>query len=139
MGIGVTRGEELHREANLAPAAVILMAALAVMGATGCQSDARAGRPTNSGSAPATVVTVVIRDLKFEPATVTVHTGDAVEWKNNDIVSHTATADGDAQRPAFDSGTIRTGTAWRYVARNNGTYNYICTLHPNMEGTLIIQ
>jgi len=81
----------------------------------------------------------VIDEFKFEPAAVTVHAGDTVEWKNDDIVPHTATADGEAQKPAFDSGTINTGAAWRYVARKKGTYNYSCTLHPNMKGKLIVQ
>jgi plastocyanin len=85
------------------------------------------------------MVTVAIRAFKFEPATVTVNVGDTVEWKNDDIVPHTATADGEAQKPAFDSGTIQTGATWRYVARNKGTYNYTCTLHPNMKGELIVQ
>ena len=66
------------------------------------------------------MVTVVIRAFKFEPATVTVNVGDTVEWKNDDIVPHTATADGEAQKPALDSGTIQTGATWRYVARNKG-------------------
>jgi plastocyanin len=43
------------------------------------------------------VVTVVIREFKFEPAAVAVHVGDTVEWKDDDIVPHSATA---AQGPA---------------------------------------
>ena len=71
----------------------------------------------------------MIRNFKFEPATVTVHVGDTVEWKNDGIVAHTATADGGAQKPAFDSGTIHTRAAWRYVAGKKGTYD-TCTFHP---------
>jgi hypothetical protein len=29
-----------------------------------------------------------------------------------------------AHKAIFDSGTIGTGEAWRYVARKKGTYNY---------------
>ena len=81
----------------------------------------------------------MIRDFKFEPATLTVDAGDIVEWQNDDILPHTATADGEGQKAAFDSGTIQTGAAWRFVARNKGRYNYTCTLHPNMDGKLIVQ
>ena len=35
--------------------------------------------------------TVAIRELKFQPAVLTVKVGDTVEWKNDDIVPHTAT------------------------------------------------
>jgi plastocyanin len=83
------------------------------------------------------MVSVVIRGFRFDPETVTVNQGDTVEWKNDDIVPHTATEA--VSKPSFDSGTIQTGSAWRYVARNKGTYNYTCTLHPNMEGKLIVQ
>jgi plastocyanin len=85
------------------------------------------------------VVTVVIREFKFEPATVTVHIGDTVEWKNDDIVPHSATAERAEKKPAFDSGIIRKGAAWRYIAREKGTYKYTCTFHPNMKGKLIVQ
>ena len=85
------------------------------------------------------MVTVEIRGFKFEPATVTIQAGETVEWKNDDIVPHAATADGGAQKPAFDSGTIQTGAAWRYIAQKKGTYNYTCTLHPNMKGEVIVQ
>jgi plastocyanin len=129
----------MHRKPSLASVTLVVLAALALIAAARFLSHASAGQPANSGSAPPKVVTVVIRDFKFEPATVTVHAGDTVEWKNNDIVAHTATADGEAQKPAFDSGTIHTGAAWRYVARKEGTYNYICTRHPNMKGKLIVQ
>jgi plastocyanin len=115
------------------------LAALELIAVAGFPSLASAGQPANSGSALPKVVTVVIREFKFVPANVTVHVGDIVEWKNEDIVPHTATADGAAQKPAFDSGTIRKGAAWRYFARKKGAYNYTCTFHPNMKGKLIVQ
>ena len=129
----------MHRKANLASATLVLSAALALIAAAGFPPPASAGRPANLASAPPKMVTVVIDEFKFEPAAVTVHTGDTVEWKNDDFVPHTATADGEAQKPAFDSGTIDTGAAWRYVAQKKGTYNYSCTFHPNMKGKLIVQ
>ena len=129
----------MHRKLSLASATLVLFAALALIAVAGFPSHASAGLAVKSRSSPPKVVTVVIRGFKFEPATVTVHPGDTVEWKDDDIVPHTATEYGDPQKPAFDSGTIRTGAAWRYVARKKGTYNYICTLHPNMKGELIIQ
>jgi plastocyanin len=120
----------MHRKGSLALATLVLLAGLALIAARGFLSHASAERAA---------ATVVIRDFTFEPATLTVHAGHTVEWKNDDFVPHTATADAEAQKPAFDSGTIKTGAAWRYVARQKGTYNYICTRHPNMKGTLIVQ
>ena len=129
----------MHLKASLASATLVLLAVLALTAAAGFLSHAGAGRPANPGSAPPKLVTVVIRDFEFEPATVTVHVGDTVEWKNDDIVPHTATADDETQKPAFDSGSIHKRAVWRYVAKRKGTYNYSCTFHPNMKGKLIVQ
>jgi len=90
-----------------------------------------------AGSVAPKVVTVEIHNFAFEPATVTVHPGDTVEWKNEDNAPHTATAD--TPKPGFDSGVIQPGAAWRYDAREKGTYNYICKIHPYMKGKLIVQ
>jgi plastocyanin len=118
---------------------LVLLAALVPIAAAEFLWHANTGRPASSESAPAKVVTVEIRGFKFEPATVTIQAGETLEWKNDDIVAHTATAEEGAQRPAFDSGTIRTGAAWRYIAQKKGTYNYTCTLHPNMKGEVIVR
>ena len=129
----------MNRKPSLASATLVLLATLALIAAAGFPSLASASRSAGPGSAPQKMVTVEIRAFKFEPATLTVNVGDTVEWKNDDIVPHTATADGEAQKPTFDSGTIQTGATWRYLARNKGKYNYTCTLHPNMKGELIVQ
>jgi plastocyanin len=119
----------MYRNLRLTSATILLLAALIPVVA--CERKPPAAAPK--------VVAVAIREFKFEPATVTVHQGDTVEWKNDDNVPHTATANGDGQKPAFDSDTIKTGGTWRYVAGTKGTYNYTCTFHPNMKGELIIQ
>jgi hypothetical protein len=51
---------------------------------------------------------IIIKQMHFEPTTLNVKAGDRVEWKNEDIFSHTATAnDG-----SFDSGLIAPGSSW---------------------------
>jgi plastocyanin len=91
----------------------------------------------DAGGGSSAVVTIEIQNFAFQPATITVHPGETIEWKNEDAAPHTATAD--APKPGFDSGVIQSGAAWRYEARQKGTYNYICTIHPYMKGTLIVQ
>jgi len=126
-------------KATLASAVFVLVTVLLLIAAMGRISHASDSQAASSQNAAAMRVTIEIREFKFEPASVTVHTGDTVEWKNDDIVTHTATADGGGQKPIFDSGNIPTGTAWRHVAQQKGTYSYTCTLHPNMHGKLIVE
>jgi len=78
--------------------------------------------------------TVVIEGVKYEPETLTVKRGETVVWVNKDPFPHTVTAKG-----AFDSHDIAAGKSWKYTARKAGEYAYICTLHPNMKGTLRIE
>ena len=84
-------------------------------------------------AAPATH-TVTIDAFEFKPATLTVKQGDVVMWRNADPVPHTVTAPG-----TFDSGSLAAGASWRYTAAKKGRFDYVCTLHPTMKGTLVVE
>ena len=60
-----------------------------------------------AGGGTPKVVTVEIRNFAFDPATVTVHPGDTVEWKNDDNAPHTATTN--SSKAGFDSGDHSVG------------------------------
>ncbi|WP_427912385.1 cupredoxin domain-containing protein [Ramlibacter sp. MMS24-I3-19] len=77
---------------------------------------------------------VTIEGMKFEPAEVTVRAGDTVVWHNKDLVPHTATAAG-----TFDSKEIGPGKQWSWTARKPGRQPYVCTYHPGMQGTVVVQ
>jgi plastocyanin len=79
---------------------------------------------------------ITIKDLKYEPETLTVHPGDTVVWQNHDIVVHTVTA----RNKSFDSPRIKPGASWSMTVRSSrGTQDYTCVPHPNMKGRLVIQ
>ena len=79
--------------------------------------------------------TVVIENMQFNPAQVSVHRGDRIVWVNKDLFPHTATA----VNKAFDSGSIPADGSWSYVARSSGELAYGCTFHPTMKGTVKVQ
>lgn len=70
----------------------------------------------------------------YSPNAVHVNVGDTVEWINDDIVTHTVTADG----KSFDSGDINKAKKWSHKFTQPGTYPYHCTPHPYMTGTVIV-
>lgn len=76
----------------------------------------------------------------FKPDSITVTKGDVVEWTNNDNVAHTVVSDAGAGT-TFDSSLIPAGGKYQLDTKDiaAGEYPYICTLHPFMTGTLIIQ
>ncbi len=83
--------------------------------------------------------TVAIRAFQYQPTSATVQVGDTVTWTNDDLVPHTATATKGKHGKRFDSGSIDAKQAWRYVAKQKGTYAYECTFHPTMKGTLVVR
>jgi plastocyanin len=85
-------------------------------------------------AASAETHTVLIQGLKFIPQTLTVKRGDTIVWINKDPFPHTATAKG-----LFDSGSLGPGESWTHKAVSPGEHAYLCTLHPNMKGTLRVQ
>jgi plastocyanin len=78
---------------------------------------------------------VVIRGMKYQPADLTVHVGETVVWKNDDIFPHTVSA----ADQSFESGTIQPGASWTYVAKTAGAHAYICKPHPNMKAKLVVE
>ena len=77
---------------------------------------------------------IVIQGLQYQPETLRVRRGDVVVWINKDPFPHTATAP-----KVFDSGSIVADGSWRFTATRAGVHPYICTLHPNMKGTLQVE
>src|SRR4051812_38114579 len=135
----------LPRKFGVRSAMLLLAASLLLIACSGGSAPpssaakpatAPASAPSHSASTAAKENTVAIKQFKNQPETLTVYAGEIVEWKNEDIFPHSATAkDG----KAFDSGSMATGASWRFTTSQKGTFDYTCTLHPNMKGKLIVQ
>jgi plastocyanin len=87
--------------------------------------------PKPGGEAPR-AETVEMVDFAFEPAKVTIQVGGKVTWKNQGQAPHTATADDDS----FDTGTVDAGKLAAETFKQAGRFSYICTIHPDMKGTI---
>ena len=91
--------------------------------------------PAAPKAKPAASTGVTIKDFDFGPATVTVNVGDTVTWTNQGPTGHSATAnDG-----AFDTGILDAGQSASHTFDTAGTFAYICTPHPFMKGTVVVQ
>jgi plastocyanin len=78
----------------------------------------------------------------YEPPEITVSPGATVMWDNKDNALHTATS-GESPTPdgKFDSGIIGANQQSKPVTMPTepGEYKYFCTLHPFLQGTVIVQ
>ena len=84
-------------------------------------------------NAPA-VVHVAMKNMKFVPATVEVKSGDTVEWTNEDITPHTATA-----IPLFDSGSLASDKSWKHTFTEAGSFPHVCTFTPVLKDAVFVE
>lgn len=81
-------------------------------------------------------IPITIKNFSFNPPTLTVKTGTKVTWVNNDSVTHTVTAD---SGNLFDSKTLSPGQSFSFIFIDIGSANYLCTIHPTMEGEVVVE
>ncbi len=85
-------------------------------------------------SAPGAAGDIAMLDFVFDPVTLTVPLGASVTWVNQGAALHTATA----EDGSFDSGFLATGESFTMRFDREGSFPYLCTLHPGMTGTIIV-
>ena len=118
--------------------ALVLCAALAA-----CQYAPYTMGPTNKGGggySGGNMAAVSISGYSFQPPSVSFPGANmvTVTWTNDDGVAHTVTDT--AGSPAFDSGSIAPGGAFSFsFPATVKMYNYRCTIHAGMTGTINVQ
>lgn len=95
------------------------------------EAEPETNAPAPSGEAVRSAKVSMV-DFSFEPPTVTIQAGGKVIWQNDGEAPHTATADDDS----FDTGTVESGKLKSENFKTVGAYAYICTIHPEMKGTV---
>ncbi|UGT53557.1 cupredoxin domain-containing protein [Nocardia asteroides] len=121
----------------------------ATLFAAGCSGDAdnaastttRKPRPVTTTTTQTehkpTNLTVEVSDMKYSPADATIKVGQTVTWKFSDKAPHNVQGIGDKamgiNSPIIDKGE------WSYTFTQPGTYRYLCSLHPDMRGTITVE
>jgi plastocyanin len=80
---------------------------------------------------------VVIDDFRFGPAVLTVPVGTKVTWTNDDSDPHTVTSEADPK--LLKSPPLDTGESFAFTFDKPGTYRYFCSIHPHMQGVIVVQ
>jgi plastocyanin len=122
----VFRGS-MGRRLVLVAVAGLLAVALGACGTSGAtttdDTPAEAADPT---AGP----TVTLKDLTYSPKTLTVKAGTTVTWVWRDgAITH------DVKGDNFQS-KIQAQGSFRHRFTQPGSYDYLCTLHPNMTGVI---
>ena len=99
----------------------------AVLGAlaSGCGGgDDDASSPPNS---------IAVRDFEFAPVDFEAKAGEPVRWENEGEQIHNVKGKG------FFSRAINAGDTYEFTFKKKGSYDYVCTLHPQMKGTVVVR
>lgn len=81
------------------------------------------------------VETIIIRDNGFDPDEKTISVGDRIRWRNEGALDHNSTGAGGA----WTSPNIPPNGTYERPFNTAGEFEYTCTLHPDMTGTIIVQ
>jgi plastocyanin len=115
-------------------AAGLLSAALLWGTSTAEVPSAAAVAPT-APAQPPTTIRIDVRNFMFAPVAMAVKAGATVTWTNMDQEPHTVMSlDG-----LFRSGALDTGDSFSFKFEKSGTYQYVCTIHPRMVGTVVVE
>ena len=79
-------------------------------------------------------------DRCYIPSSIVIEKGEQVTWINEDSAFHSVTSGFyDAPTDLFDSGHLDPFESYTLTFDDVGTYDYFCTLHPWMQGQVIVE
>jgi plastocyanin len=79
---------------------------------------------------------IEIKDFMFNPQKITVKSGEKITWINRDEEPHTVVSVG---KKFPKSSGLDTDQEYSITAGAPGTYEYFCSVHPKMTGTIVVE
>lgn len=112
----------------------VALLALAACGTADPPSPS-ADRAASPSTTAVAVDIVDVRNFSYEPGVITVAPGTTVTWRFHDQPRH----DVAATDRAFASELLTAGQEYTHTFPTAGTYDYLCTVHQYMTGTVIVR
>ncbi len=115
-----------------------VMAALAAFAAfaAGCYNNGEERAAAPEAPAAPEARSVTIQGFAFNPETLVIKKRETVVWTNMDGVRHTVTS---AEGDKLDSPLLARGETYSHTFTEAGEFEYICSPHPQMTGTIIVE
>ena len=113
------------------------------VGLSSCKSSSSPAAPTpssNGGTQAQKTITIPASDIygsggtNYSPRTVTLQVGGSVVWTNRDSEKHTTVSD-----TGLWSSDIGPGADFTRTFPTAGKFDFHCSLHPGMTGTITVQ
>lgn len=121
-----------------------------VLGVAGCGSDDESDTSGDTGAATGATAEktvtagggtnreVVMKDTQFNPGETTVKKGTTITWPNEDSFDHDVTKKS-GPGAGFESGTVAGGDSYKHKFTTAGKVDYVCTIHPGMDGSVTVK
>ena len=129
---------------------VLVAVCVALVVPVGCGDDDESGGSADEKKPPAETTKksggaqapeITMKDISFKPTELSVKPGTTVTWTNDESVGHDVKSTG-GPGPKFSSGDpggMQQGDTFKVKLTKPGTYDYVCTVHSNMSGFVIVK
>lgn len=149
----MSRSSSLRRAIGKGIVAIAVVAVVVVAGAFVFLASANTGAPnagvcasSSTGGQPVPVSIYSGSSNSANPPgytpdsmTLVIGANNTVTWTNNDSVHHTVTTTSAPSGGSFDSGNMNAGATCTHTFTIPGTYQYDCTYHTWMTGTIVVK
>ncbi|HEV2250976.1 MAG TPA: plastocyanin/azurin family copper-binding protein [Candidatus Limnocylindria bacterium] len=116
---------------------IIALVGIAALGSA-CGSSGTSAPAAATAAPAAAALNVDVQGFKF-PANLDVARGTKVTWTNKDTAAHTVTS---GTRPTKDGrfdGQLPAAATFSFTFTEAGTYQYFCSIHSSMNGTITVK
>jgi plastocyanin len=98
------------------------------------------GSSTSVSAAGSTSVSILDGNsqsaFRFSPSSITIAAGGTVTWTNSGTAPEGHDVSGSG---GLGSGTLQSGQSYSHTFASPGTFSYICSIHPFMNGSVTVQ
>mgnify|MGYP000103043802 CR=1 FL=1 len=117
---------------------VLLVIAVTAAACGGGSDEPSTNSATNSATSPGDGVVIGVKGLKFEPEDVKVKVGETVRWSWDENLAHNVEPKDAADKFGTEKKNLQKADI-SHVFEEPGTYEFECTLHTGMEGTVEVE
>lgn len=103
----------------------------------GTTTTSEDNQDTQAQTNPVATNMVEIKDFEYSPGAITVKKGTTVTWTNQDSTRHNIAPDNETD-DFKTSDLLARGETYSVTFNTASTYDYNCTPHPYMKGSVIV-
>ncbi len=114
----------------------VLLSTMSCGGAASSTGTNNNGNDTGTGVTPTVTTSVALQNSAFSPSSIQVSAGAVVTFTNSDAIAHNVTF---SNATIGGTGDFGTGAKTLTMPAAAGTYDYRCTIHAAMTGTVTVK